>query len=30
MGERNKKILLELLQLPKNKDCVDCTASGMF
>nr|NP_001071906.1 zinc finger protein [Ciona intestinalis]XP_018673381.1 zinc finger protein isoform X2 [Ciona intestinalis]BAE93292.1 zinc finger protein [Ciona intestinalis] len=28
MGERNKKILLEQLQLPKNKLCSDCNAEG--
>jgi len=28
MGERNKRILLELLQQPGNKTCADCNMPG--
>jgi hypothetical protein len=27
-AERNKKILAQLLKLPHNKECADCTAKG--
>ena len=30
MGERNKRILMDQLQMPKNKFCADCNAPGML
>lgn len=28
MGERNKRVLMELLQLPQNQTCADCNTEG--